>query len=67
MAVRIENNDIFIRKFKSREGFFIKIMNDCFQNAILSFVALSRTGKSARLTLKTRFYHYIVIRVWLLL
>lgn len=46
MAVRIENNNIFIRKFKSREVCFIKIMNDRFQNAILSFAALSRTGKS---------------------
>ena len=46
MAVRIENNNIFIRKFKSRGGFFIKIMDDRFQNAILSFAALSRTGKS---------------------
>ena len=46
MAVRIENNNIFIRKFKSREVFFIKIMDDRFQNAILSFAALSRTGKS---------------------
>lgn len=46
MAVRIENHDIFIWKFKSRGGFFIKIMNDRFQNAILSFVTLSRTGKS---------------------
>ena len=55
MAVRIENNNIFIRKFKSREGFFIKIMDDRFQNAILSFLTLSRTGKSARLTFKTRF------------
>lgn len=46
MAVRSENHDIFIRKFKSREVCFIKIMNDRFQNAILSFAALSRTGKS---------------------
>ena len=46
MAVRIENNNIFIWKFKNREGFFIKIMNDRFQNAILSFLTLSRTGKS---------------------
>ena len=46
LAVRSENHDIFIWKFKSREVCFIKIMNDRFQNAILSFAALSRTGKS---------------------
>ena len=46
LAVRSENHDIFIWKFKSREVCFIKIMNDRFQTAILSFAALSRTGKS---------------------